>query len=120
MFANDKSIDTLEELFKEVKKYLQLQGEYIKLDTVHKLTILLSTLMLILVMAILGSMGLFYLSFMLVYAIDSAIHSLTASYAIVGASLLLAAFIVYRMRQKLIFRPTVNFLAKLFLEDHQQ
>ena len=47
MFANDKSIDTLEELFKETKKYLQLQGEYVKLDLVHKLTILLSTLMLI-------------------------------------------------------------------------
>ena len=120
MFANDKSIDTLEELFKETKKYLQLQGEYVKLDLVHKLTILLSTLMLILVIAILGAMGLFYLSFMLIYAIDSAIHSLTASYAIVGASLLLAAFIVYKMRQKLIFRPTVNFLAQLFLEDHQQ
>ena len=52
------------------------------------------------------------MSFMLIYAIDSTIHSLTASYAIVGASLLLAAFIVYKMRQKLIFRPTVNFLAK--------
>ena len=120
MFANDKSIDTLEELFKETKKYLQLQGEYVKLDLVHKLTILLSTLMLILVMAILGAMALFYLSFMLIYAIDSVINSLTASYAIVGISLLLVAFIVYRMRQKIIIRPTVNFLAQLFLDDHHK
>ena len=110
MFANDKSIDTLEELFKETKKYLQLQGEYVKLDLVHKLTILLSTLMLILVIAILGAMGLFYLSFMLIYAIDSAIHSLTASYAIVGASLLLAAFIVYKLLGPIIPRrsPTIK------------
>ena len=41
MFANDKSIDNLTELFKEVKKYLKLQGEYVKLDLVEKLTILL-------------------------------------------------------------------------------
>ena len=46
MFANDKSIDNLTELFKEVKKYLKLQGEYVKLDLVEKLTILLSTLTL--------------------------------------------------------------------------
>lgn len=47
MFANDKSIDNLTELFKEVKKYLKLQGEYVKLDLVEKLTILLSTLTLL-------------------------------------------------------------------------
>ena len=29
MFANDKSIDNLESLFKEVRKYLELQGQYI-------------------------------------------------------------------------------------------
>lgn len=54
MFANDKSIDNLTELFKEVKKYLKLQGEYVKLDLVEKLTILLSTLTLIFVLIILA------------------------------------------------------------------
>ena len=52
MFANDKSIDNLTELFKEVKKYLKLQGEYVKLDLVEKLTILLSTLTLIFVLLV--------------------------------------------------------------------
>lgn len=56
MFAYDKSIDNLTELFKEVKKYLKLQGEYVKLDLVEKLTILLSTLTLIFVLIILGTM----------------------------------------------------------------
>ena len=56
MFAYDKSIDNLTELFKEVKKYLKLQGEYAKLDLVEKLTILLSTLTLIFVLIILGTM----------------------------------------------------------------
>ena len=51
MFANDKSIDNLEALFKEIKKYIELQGQYIKLDLVEKLTILISTLILILVHA---------------------------------------------------------------------
>ena len=82
MFANDKSIDNLTELFKEVKKYLKLQGEYVKLDLVEKLTTLLSTLTLIFVLIILGTMAAFYLSFMLVYVLASATGSLVAGYDI--------------------------------------
>lgn len=99
MFANDKSIDNLTELFKEVKKYLKLQGEYVKLDLVEKLTILLSTLTLIFVLIILGTMAAFYLSFMLVYVLASATGSLVAGYAIIGGILILLAFIIYRLRQ---------------------
>ena len=117
MFANDKSIDNLTELFKEVKKYLKLQGEHVKLDLVEKLTILLSTLTLIFVLIILGTMAAFYLSFMLVYVLASATGSLVAGYAIIGGILILLAFIIYRLRQKLIFQPMVNFLARLFLDD---
>ena len=117
MFANDKSIDNLTELFKEVKKYLKLQGEYAKLDLVEKLSILLSTLTLIFVLIILGTMAAFYLSFMLVYVLASATDSLVAGYAIIGGILILLAFIIYRLRQKLIFQPMVNFLARLFLDD---
>ena len=117
MFANDKSIDNLTELFKEVKKYLKLQGEYVKLDLVEKLTIPLSTLTLIFVLIILGTMAAFYLSFMLVYVLASATGSLVAGYAIIGGILILLAFIIYRLRQKLIFQPMVNFLARLFLDD---
>lgn len=117
MFANDKSVDNLTELFKEVKKYLKLQGEYVKLDLVEKLTILLSTLTLIFVLIILGTMAAFYLSFMLVYVLASATGSLVAGYAIIGGILILLAFIIYRLRQKLIFQPMVNFLARLFLDD---
>lgn len=117
MFANDKSIDNLTELFKEVKKYLKLQGEYVKLDLVEKLTILLSTLTLIFVLIILGTMAAFYLSFMLVYVLASATGSLVAGYTIIGGILILLAFIIYRLRQKLIFQPMVNFLARLFLDD---
>lgn len=117
MFANDKSIDTLTELFREVKNYLKLQGEYTKLDLVEKLTILLSTLTLIFILIILGTMAAFYLSFMLVYVLASATGSLVVGYAIIGGGLILIALIVYRLRKRLIFQPMVNFLARLFLDN---
>lgn len=117
MFANDKSIDNLEALCKEMKKYLLLQGEFVKLQLVEKLTILISSLLLILVLIILGMMALFYFSFMLVYVVESLIGSLIGSYAIIGGLLLAIALLVYRMRKQLIVQPMVNFLAHLFLED---
>lgn len=117
MFANDKSIDNLEALFKEVRKYIELQGQYVKLDLVEKLTILLSTLILILLLAILCMMALFYFSFMLVYTLAPLVGSLIGGYAVIGGIILLLAFIIYRFRKELIFQPMVNFLSRLFLDE---
>ena len=117
MFANDKSIDNLESLFKEVRKYIELQGQYVKLDLVEKLTILLSTLILILIIIILSMMALFYFSFMLVYALAPLVGSLIGGYAIIGGVVLLLAILIYRMRKQCIFQPMVHFLARLFLDE---
>lgn len=120
MFANDKSIDTLEALFREAKKYLELQGQYMKLDLVEKLTILLSTLILICILIVLGMMALFYFSFMLVYAINTIVNNIVASYAIIGVCIIALGSMIYIFRQKLIFQPMVSFLSRLFLEDNKQ
>ena len=67
MFADDRSIDNLQQLFIEFKKYLNLQKEYTKLEITEKLSILLSALILLSVVIILGMVALFYLSFALAY-----------------------------------------------------
>ena len=118
MFANDKSIDNLEALFKEIRKSIELQGQYLKLDLVEKLTILLSTLILSLLLVILGMMALFYFSFMLVYAIAPLVGSLIGGYAVIGGIVLILALLIYQKRKQLIFQPMVNFLARLFLDEH--
>lgn len=120
MFANDKSIDNLESLFKEIKKYIELQGQFVKLELVEKLTILLSTFILILVLIILGIMALFYFSFMLVYILERWTESIIGSYAIIGGIILIIAFILYKARKQIIIQPMVNFLAHLFLEEHNK
>ena len=42
MFADDKSIENMQQLFIELKKYLELQKEYTKLEVTEKLSKLLS------------------------------------------------------------------------------
>ena len=117
MFANDKSIDNLQDLFQEFRKYLELQGQYLRFEVIEKLTILLSTLVLIFILIIVGVMALFYFSFMLVYILAMTTGSFAAGYAIIGAALILIALLIYHFRAALIFQPMVNFLARLFLDD---
>lgn len=117
MFANDKSIDNLQDLFQEFRKYLELQGQYLRFEVIEKLTILLSTLVLIFILIIVGVMALFYFSFMLVYMLAMTTGSFAAGYAIIGAALILIALLIYHFRAALIFQPIVNFLARLFLDD---
>lgn len=117
MFANDKTIDNLQALLTEVKHYVDLQKDYIKLDITHKLTVLLSTLILILILVVLGMIALFYLSFTLAYVLEPWVGGLTISYAIITGGILLIGILVYKFRQRIIIQPLTNFLANLLLND---
>lgn len=116
MFADDKSMDNIQQLFLEIKKYMELQKEYTKLELTEKLGILLSTLILVLLIITLGMVALFYASFMLAYILEPYVGGLMFSFAIIaGFHILLIGLLVY-FRQKWIVNPMVRFLAGLFLD----
>ena len=117
MFSTDKTIDNLQTLFTEVKHYVDLQKDYVKLDITHKLTILLSTLILILVLVVLSMIALFYLSFTLAYLLEPHVGGLINSYAIITGGIVLLGLFIYWFRQRLIIQPLTNFLANLLLND---
>ena len=117
MFTDDKSIENIQQLFAEFKKFLVLQKEYTKLELTEKLTILLSTLIMILVLAILGLVALFYLLFALAYILEPLVGGLMVSFGIIAGINVLLIAIIYFFRRQLIISPMVNFLANLFLND---
>lgn len=119
MFANDKSIETLGQLFEECKKYVLLQKEYMRLELVEKLTILSATCIMVVIGIILGMMALFYLSFSIAYIMAPHVGGLTVSFAIITAFLLLLLAIVYIFRRQLIVRPLVRFMANLFMSSEE-
>lgn len=119
MFANDKSIETLGQLFEECKKYILLQKEYMRLELVEKLTILSSTCIMVVIAIILGMMALFYLSFSVAYILAPHVGGLTVSFAIITAFLLLLLAVVYVFRKQLIVRPLVRFMANLFMSSEE-
>ena len=117
MFVNDKTIDNLQSLVTEIKKYVDLQKDYVKLDITHKLTVLLSTLILILVLVVIGMIALLYLSFTLAYVLEPHVGGLMNSYAIITGVILLIGALIYLFRQRLIVQPLTTFLANLFIND---
>ena len=110
MFADDKSIENFQQLFFEFKKYLELQKEYTKLELTEKLTILLSTLIMIVVLIILGMVA-------LAYVLEPLVGGLMVSFAIIAGINILIMALVIIFRKQLIISPMVNFLANLFLTD---
>ncbi len=116
MFNSDKTVDNFQQLFQEVKSYVELQKEYTKLELTEKIAILFSTLLMVAVLFILGVIALFYLMFTIVYILEPYVGGLKYSFGIItGINLLLIALVVIFRRQWIV-TPTVNFLAKLFFK----
>lgn len=117
MFADDNSIDTLQQLFIEFKKYLKLQKEYTTLEVAEKVSKLISAFIVLLVLVILGMVALFYLSFAVVYILEPLVGGLMASFSIIAGLHILVFLIVILFRKQLIINPIVNFVAGLFLDN---
>lgn len=116
MFADDKSIENMQQLFLEFKKYLLLQKEYTKLEVTEKISRLLSTLLLVLLVVVLGVVVLFHLSFTLVYVIAPLVGGLMLSFALITCFHILLIILLIVFRKNLIINPTVKFIAGLFME----
>lgn len=117
MFANDQSIETIQQLFVEVKKYISLQKRYTQLEIAEKLTILLSTLILVLIVIILSMVALFYLSFTVAYWLAPVLGSVVASFALITVFIIFLAILIITFRQKLIINPMAKFIASLFIQE---
>jgi len=119
LFGEDHSIESFEQLFDQIRQYLKLHKDLALVKLTGKLSVLLSTLLLVIVLLILGAVALFYLFMALAYAIDSVIGSMAWSFAIIGGLALSLMALIAAFRRRLIIVPTVNFLSHLFLESEE-
>ncbi len=119
MFVDDKSVHNLRQLFVELKKYLELQKEYTRLEITEKLTILLSTLIVVLLVICMGMVALFYLSFTLVYLLAPLVGGSVMSFFLIACFNVLLIVLVLVFRKPLIVNPMTRFLAGLFLDRNK-
>lgn len=115
MINTKEPVEDFQQLYNDVKKYVELQTEYVKVEFVEKLTILLSTLLILTVIIILVIAALFYLFFSLAYALVPIVGSLAISFCIISGIYFFLIILLFALRKQFVINPLVRFLSKLFL-----
>ena len=85
MFSNDQNIETISQLVEVVKRYIGMQGEYLRLDVIDKVVRLITALIVAAVVVLFLLIILIYLSFAAAYALADVV-GLAASFGIVAAA----------------------------------
>lgn len=114
MLSSDKNIETIGQLIEQLKHYVGLQGEYVKLDLIDKVVRLLTVaalalLLFFILMAVLLFAALGFALWL------SKFTSLATALFINGGILLVLFAVVYAFRKTWIERPIVRFLANLLM-----
>ena len=117
MFDKNNSFSTIKDLISDFKQYLRLQKEYTQLEITEKLSILLSTLITIIVLIILSTVVLFYLTLSFAFLIAPYIGGMVSSFAIIAILYIILILITISCKKKLIINPMVRFLANLFITN---
>lgn len=116
MFSTDKNIETIAQLVEVVRHYIGLQTKYMKLDVIDKIVRLLTALVMVGLLSLLLFLGLIYLSFAAVYALEPVMGT-AAAFACIAGMYFMVLFLFVMFRKKWIERPLVRFLAGLLMQD---
>lgn len=101
-------------LWETLKRYITLKGEDIKLTVSEKITILLSTLIVCIVITVLGTAALLFLTFSAAHWIGDLI-GLPWAYLIIAGIYLVLIAVVALLRKQLIIDPVSRFITKVIL-----
>lgn len=107
----------LHTLTEEVKRYLQLQKRYLALNTVEKVTRLLSAVAVAVVCLMLGAMVLFFALYALAWWAGALLGSVATGFIIVAVLLMVMAIVFYCHRQQWVVQPLARLMAGLFLDN---
>lgn len=103
----------------ELKNWLSVEVEYLKLTAAEKLSVLLSSLVLVIALFILGMVALIVFAFALVD-----LFSLFMPHALAcvstGGILLLIICLLYLLRNSLVVNPITRLITKLFLNPRKK
>lgn len=110
----EKVGDEVKSIVREVKEWLSVELEYMKLTAAEKVSILVSTLILVIVLFIIFMVVLIVFAFALVDLFNLFMpHALAC--VTVGGILLLLIGLLYLMRTPLVVNPITRLITKLFL-----
>lgn len=113
---DSKPIDELKNSVTNFKEWLTLEVEYLKLTAAEKVSILLSTVILLLLLFIVGLVVMIVFAFALVDLFNLFMPHALACVTVGGIFLLLVG-LLYLLRNPLVVSPITKLITKLFLSS---
>ncbi len=108
--------DEFLELIRIVKEYIILNKDYTLLQITEKLSQLLASILLILILLAVGVMTLFFVMLSGAYALAPYVGGLSWSLFIFGGLSLLVMLVCYLNRSKWLLSPIISFVSALLIE----
>lgn len=110
----EKTGEEIKTTISDVKEWFAVEMEYLKLTAAEKISVLLSSLILSIVLLIIGMVVLIVFAFALVDLFNLFMpHALAC--VTVGGILLLLVGLLYLLRKSLVIDPIAKLITKLFL-----
>lgn len=114
MISSDKNIETVSRIVSELKTYLGLQKEYVKLDATEKTVRLLAALVMAMILSALLFIMVIFLSVSLVFLLEPHVGA-AGAVAIVALLYLLLFCLVCMFRHSWIEKPLVKILTSILM-----
>lgn len=108
---------TIQKLISSIKRYLNLQRDFMMLSLAEKLTLVLSTLMVFCVLILLMLLILIFISMAASNLLETIVGSAAWANAIIALFYIIVAIIVYSNRNKWVANRVANLIASILLDD---
>ena len=113
---NDKS--DYKQLLDDAKSYVKTHYDLLRLELLDKLSLVLGCVLLILVMLFLGFAAIAYLSVMTVMLLSRVLPT-AAVCAILCAVFVVAAVVIYALRDKIFYNPMIRWLSAALFKPEE-
>ena len=117
MMSSDQNVKILERLVRNLKRYVDLKLESLRLDAVSRITMLISALVIGVVFFCLASLVAVMLSFAAVVYLAPIVGGYVVASGLVALFYVLVALLLIVFRRPLIIDPITRFLVSLLLSE---
>ena len=111
--------DNIRSLWTEVKNYLELQKEYLKLDTAEKLSVLLSAVATVVLCVTFALAAILFIMVALTLLLAKVVGGVWST-VIMGGAMLLIIVIILIARKRWIVQPISRFIARLIVGEDEE
>lgn len=107
----------MKELFDDIKYYIDLRVQRVKLAVVEHLSTLFSKAISFVLMILFAMLALLTLTGALIAALSTWLNSIIWAFVIVGGVYVILAIVMYAMREKMFAGSMVKMFSKMFFQD---